>query len=41
MGRNPENLERPNPTELPPKKAVSPETIKALGRTAIKGSQQK
>ena len=36
---NPENIEAPNKSELPPKKIVSTATIKALGAAAIKGSK--
>jgi hypothetical protein len=40
MERNHENLEAPNRGELPPKKDPQA-TIKALGRTAIKGATKK
>ena len=38
MARGPENLEAPNKSELKPK--PRPDVAKALGSTAIKGSQQ-
>ena len=37
--KNPENLERPNPAELPGSKDSS-KVIRALGEAAIKGSQR-
>lgn len=39
MPRNPENMEAPSPSELKPK--PKPDVAKALGATAIKGSQGK
>jgi hypothetical protein len=41
MSHNPENLERPNKSETSkPIKNVSASTIKALGKTAIKGGKK-
>lgn len=40
MPRNPENLEAPNPGELKPKPQPNPDTVKALGATAIKGANK-
>jgi hypothetical protein len=36
--KNPENLERPNASEKPPKRD-SQATVRALGRTAVGGSK--
>lgn len=39
MERNPEKREAPNPTELKPKPDRT-ETVRALGREAIKGTNK-
>jgi hypothetical protein len=39
--KNPEVKGRPNPIETQPKKQVSDDTKRALGKTAIKGSGKK
>lgn len=38
MEKNPENLEKPNPSEKPPVKRPDPATVRKLGSTAVKGS---
>lgn len=40
MASNPENLEAPNASELRPKDPPSLATIRALGATAINGSNR-
>jgi hypothetical protein len=37
MEKSPENKEAPNPSEKAPKREVSEEAARRLGRTAIKG----
>lgn len=40
MAHNPENLERPNKSEKQPNRTASPATVKALGKTAVKGANK-
>lgn len=41
MEKSPENKERPNKSELPPRKLVSEDTKRAIGRTALGGKPKK
>ncbi len=41
MERSPEIKGRPNPIEQRPKKQPSPQTVKQIGKVAIKGGQKK
>ena len=39
--KNPENRERPNPSEVSKRKTPDPKTVKKLGNAAIRGATKK
>ena len=41
MEKTPENRERPNSSEVSPRKTPDPKTVKNLGDTAIRGTKKK
>jgi hypothetical protein len=41
MAGRPENIERPNSSEVSPRKTRNPKTVKKLGSTAIRGKNKK